>query len=421
MSSNTPSAMAGDAGGASSSIPPPTPEEPEVILGRRLRSSVEPEVAPTPLPRVLSRAHQALRETEAAILQEWEALETEHQHHGDWRTQLDERTKAASRQFASERSDLEREHEDYKEDLQKVFDWEREVTRKEKRLAQKEEHLDQREEVITALQEKLKAYNVMLEKQRDEQTAAVVSLQKLQRELDDRASSIALAEEDLKAKDASLEERVTDLTWREKDLAFREVMWDRQDKLLADHELEAEEKEKKLEQKERTLEERVHRFQATQAAQVAQATQAAPGSQAVEAMKKTLEDLWVEHHTGVQHIAAWADEASSALVPLGVSPIPVSKQPVSISDVLPVLDSVADRLQRLDQILGARLEAEGSRLCRAVIEYIQACFRSHDPAVCLEPVIAGPVADTEDTARGSVQDAVDVVAERFQRDPADDE
>jgi hypothetical protein len=27
---------------------------------------------------VLSRAHQALHETEAAILQEWEALEVEH-------------------------------------------------------------------------------------------------------------------------------------------------------------------------------------------------------------------------------------------------------------------------------------------------------------------------------------------------------
>jgi hypothetical protein len=32
------------------------------------------------------------------------------------------------------------------------------------------------------------------------------------------------------------------------------------------------------------------------------------------------------------------------------------------------------RLRRLDQILGARLEAEGGRLCRAVIEYILTCF-----------------------------------------------
>ena len=138
-------------------------------------------------------------------------------------------------------------------------------------------------------------------------------------------------------------------------------------------------------------------------------------------MKKTLEDLQAEHRAGVQRIAAWADEASSALVPLGVSPIPVSKQSVSISDALPVLDSAADRLRRLDQILGARLEAEGSRLCRAVIEYILTCFRSHDPAISLGPVIAGPVADTEDITREAVQDVVELVAERFQRDPADDE
>ena len=45
-------------------------------------------------------------------------------------------------------------------------------------------------------------------------------------------------------------------------------MWGRQEKLLAEHELEAE--EKKLEEKERTLEERVLQFLAMQAAQVAQ-------------------------------------------------------------------------------------------------------------------------------------------------------
>jgi hypothetical protein len=109
MSSSTPSvaveeaptapgpAIEGDAGGASSSIPPPTPEETEVIFGRQLRSGAEPEAAPVPLPRVLFRAHQALHETEAAILREWEALKAEHQRLGDWRTQLEERTKAASR------------------------------------------------------------------------------------------------------------------------------------------------------------------------------------------------------------------------------------------------------------------------------------------------------------------------------------
>ena len=95
--------------------------------------------------------------------------------------------------------------------------------------------------------------------------------------------------------------------------------------------------------------------------------------------------------------------------------------PTSISDALPVLDSIADRLRRLDQILGACLEAEGSRLCRAVIEYILTCFRSHDSAISLEPMIAGLVADTEDAAREAVRDVVELVAKHFQRDPADDE
>jgi hypothetical protein len=104
-----------------------------------------------------------------------------------------------------------------------------------------------------------------------------------------------------------------------------------------------------------------------------------------------------------------------------MSPILVSELPASISDALPVLDSASDRLRCLDEILGARLEAEGSKLCRAVIEYVLTCFRSHDPAVSLAPVIAGPVAATEDAARESIQDTVELVAEHFQRDPANDE
>jgi uncharacterized coiled-coil protein SlyX len=84
---------------------------------------------------VLSRAHQALQETEAAIRQEWEALKSEHQRLSDWRTQLEERTKAASRQFAFERSELARDRKAYKKDLQKMYARELEASRKEKRLA----------------------------------------------------------------------------------------------------------------------------------------------------------------------------------------------------------------------------------------------------------------------------------------------
>jgi hypothetical protein len=138
-------------------------------------------------------------------------------------------------------------------------------------------------------------------------------------------------------------------------------------------------------------------------------------------MRKTLDDLRAKQRVGAQRIAAWAGEASTTLVPLGVSPIMALVRPVSISDALQVLDSAADRLQRLDQIFGARLEAEASRLCRSAIEYVLTCFRSHDPAVSLGLVIAGPVADAEDAAREGVQDVVDAVAGRFQQDPTGDE
>jgi hypothetical protein len=159
-------AIKGDAGGASSSIPPPTLEETEVVFGRRLLSGAELEAAPVPLPQVMSQAHQALHETEAAILREWEALGAKHQCLSDWHTQLEERTKATSCQFASEWSELERDHKDYKKDLQKVYTRELEASRKEKRLAKREEALNQREEVVIELSAKLSAMNGILEEQR---------------------------------------------------------------------------------------------------------------------------------------------------------------------------------------------------------------------------------------------------------------
>jgi chromosome segregation ATPase len=119
----------------SSSVPQPTPEGPEVILGRPLWSGAEPGATLTPLPQVLIHAHQALQETKAAIRREWKALETEHQRLGDWCSQLERRTKATSCQFASERAELEKEREDFKEDIRKVSDREEEVTRKERSLA----------------------------------------------------------------------------------------------------------------------------------------------------------------------------------------------------------------------------------------------------------------------------------------------
>ena len=100
----------------------------EVVFGRQLRSGAEREAAPVPLPHMLSRAHQVLSETEAAIFWEWEALEAEHQRLSDWRIQLEERTKTTSRQFTSVRSQLEWDCKEYKKDLQRVCARELEAT-----------------------------------------------------------------------------------------------------------------------------------------------------------------------------------------------------------------------------------------------------------------------------------------------------
>ena len=122
---------------------------------------------------------------------------------------------------------------------------------------------------------------------------------------------------------------------------------------------------------------------------------------------------------GAQRIIDWASDASSALVPLGMSPIQVAEPPASIANALPLLNSASDRLRRLELILAGHLEAEGRELCRMVVEYILTCLRSHDPAVSLAPMVDGPVAETEASARESVRDVIDFVAAYFKREPAD--
>jgi hypothetical protein len=203
-------------------------------------------------------------------LWEWEALEAEHQRLSDWRTQLEERTKTASRQFISERSQLERDRKEYKRNLQKVCARELEASQREKKVSRREEAVSQRETFTTEYQAKLNAIDQTLEAQRAHQVKAVERLQKWQQEIEGKASDAALTEENLKAKEQSLDRRETDLARRETDLVFREEMLTRRGELLAEHELEAEEKERKLE-------EQIHQFHVAQAA---------PGPQAMEATRR---------------------------------------------------------------------------------------------------------------------------------------
>jgi hypothetical protein len=105
-----------------------------------------------------------------------------------------------------------------------VYARELEEHRREKKVARREEVVSLWEALATEFRAKLSALDQTLEEQRVQQTKAVERLQKLQEELEGKASDAALAEEKLKVKEQSLERRETDLARREKDLTFREEM-----------------------------------------------------------------------------------------------------------------------------------------------------------------------------------------------------
>jgi hypothetical protein len=226
----------------------------------------------------------------------------------------------------------------------------------------------------------------------------------MQQELEGKASDAALAKEKLKAKGESLDKRETDLARREKDLAFREEMLTRGGELLAEHKLEAEKKKRA-----RGPGPPVQRGTGDPGFPSGGGHQEGPRGSSSGAPHRGPAHRRMgrrgKHNTGAAN-----DESHPG---------------VRAADVYLRRAPDAGLRRRLPptpgQILGARLEAEGSRLCLAVIDYILTCFRSHDPAISLEPLIAGPVAATEDPTREGVQDAVELVAKRFQRDPTDDE
>jgi hypothetical protein len=88
-----------------------------------------------------------------------------------------------------------------------------------------------------------------------------------------------------------------------------------------------------------------------------------------------------------------------------------------VADALPVLDSATERLGHLGEVLNAHLEAEGRELSRVVAEHILVCLRSHDPTISLAPIVEGPVPATEESARESVQEVIEIVAARFEPTP----
>jgi hypothetical protein len=135
---------------------------------------------------------------------------------------------------------------------------------------------------------------------------------------------------------------------------------------------------------------------------------------AVQEKEAKVEGLLAKQSAGIERVVKWVGEANNTLDTLRLSPIQVAEAPPSLGAVLLVLDSADERLQRLESTVVGRLETEGREVARAMVEYVLTCFRSHDPTIPLTPVLVGPVPETVAAAREGVQEAVEIVAARFE-------
>ncbi|XP_025791873.1 MAP7 domain-containing protein 1-like [Panicum hallii] len=95
----------------------------------------------------------------------------------------------------------------------------------------------------------------------------------------------------------------------------------------------------------------------------------------------------------------------------------VTEAPPSLGTILPVLDSTTEHLRHMEAAIFDLLETEGRAVARGMAEYILTCFRSHNPAFQLTPILVGPIRATAAAAQEGVQAAADMVATRVRRHP----
>jgi hypothetical protein len=131
-----------------------------------------------------------------------------------------------------------------------------------------------------------------------------------------------------------------------------------------------------------------------------------------------MEELLAERSAGIDRVVRWVGEANPTLDSLELNPIQVAEAPPSLGAILPALDSAVERLRRMESTVLDRLETEGRVVARAMAEYILTCYRSHDPAILLTPVLVRPVRETVAAAWEGLQEVVDIVVSRIERRPS---
>ncbi|KAJ1253473.1 hypothetical protein BS78_K251800 [Paspalum vaginatum] len=347
----------------------------------------------------LDGAHpEALDDAQEAFRLEWAWLQRERERLDSGQARLGERIEAATAQHArahaelsTARIELDADRAAYHKDLQRLVNQEHAVGVREKRVEVGEAQLKLDRAKLESTQKGVEQRRLELVEVSERQAAVNTELDKMRSRLAEHEAAVAAREGTVAQREAAAKALKESSACQAATLKIRED-W------VKSREAELTGQEKQL------LVERAALEQLKQDA-------------AQQAVAEDREQMCA----GLQRIADWAGEASSALVPLGLSPSQVTEPPSTIADALPVLDSAVEQLRRLDSTLGERLETEGRELCRAVAEHLLVCFRSHDPAISVDPVFAGPVEEAEAAARESVQEVVEVVAARFQRAPADEE
>jgi hypothetical protein len=327
--------------------------EPEVVHGRHLL----PSLVEVPLPRLLVKDQRVMEEAEAGFQREWEKLEVEHLRLSDWERQLGNCIQVVSSRTTEERAKLEQECKALHEKIRRTFDWEVTVASRERAVARKEKEVELKEQTARHTIDTVKA---------------------MAKTIDDEQATLNHREHNLSLREVAVKEE-DHLSALRSDLEARA-------RALEDQRLRQEEESRSLSQRLQVLEHR----------------------------EAEVEGLLAEQCTGVQRIAKWVGEESTTLEPLGLSLIQVAEAPSSIGSILPALDSTAEHLQCLESTLVVRLESEGWELARMVVDHVLTCFWSHDPTISLTPVLMGPVLEAEATAREGIQEAVEIVASRFE-------
>jgi hypothetical protein len=135
--------------------------------------------------------------------------------------------------------------------------------------------------------------------------------------------------------------------------------------------------------------------------------------------QKRLEDLQTSQARELQRVKSFMGQTDAALASFGFSPIQNGDTAPEAGIVLPLLGLARRKISKLEEVVGSHLEEEGHTLTQAVADHVLMCFRSCDPSISLELAVQGPIEESAEVVRVSVEEAASAVAVWFKHEPED--